>query len=399
VYVGWGNLFSLLPHEIAGYILGVLMPILAVSVFFFVAPREDPSLAAVVEETRRHRSNVEVLSGSVARVVDEDRDSRRTIAEKLDGLAETLSVHRQALDGVLESRGVTSAQVAQALVTLKGAIDDVAGKVGMIHRRVEQSEPSEVDRHAAVIGVIDALLNDVSVAATGIVVRLMEAERQPKRDIRAFVQGLVNAYASGDKHVFFRVLNSRLAESPERMALLREQVSASPEGQRPVRRRAPSSRSASVRIVGDHVSTEEYTVIGTEEVPMDNRFGNVTMYSEHHFSRTASNRVSLQWSKATLAGLGLGGGALVSLRAEAEREIERSLGLEFDSTVTRSVKLRFAAAAGRMSRYRITWKQEVRHGTFEVEADGKRFEMPYLVTHGLSHIVESVAADENAPKQ
>jgi hypothetical protein len=56
-------------------------------------------------------------------------------------------------------------------------------------------------------------LTDLSVICTRILVRLMEQDVDDKNQIKAYIGGLVDAHAIGDKNVFFRALNRRLADN------------------------------------------------------------------------------------------------------------------------------------------------------------------------------------------
>ena len=153
----------------------------------------------------------------------------------------------------------------------------------------------------------------------------------------------------------------------------------------------PRQTSASVRLLAHHVLEETNQVLATEEVPMDNRFGNKPLSSELEFSQTAAialelgenNRVTTG-SKTTLWRL---------MENRAELELGKSLGIEVGSQISRRVKLRFATDPGQFVRYRVVWQQQSQRGILELQAGRHVFQLPYLIAYGLSHTVESLPGE------
>lgn len=168
-------------------------------------------------------------------------------------------------------------------------------------------------------------------------------------------------------------------------------------GKRLARRhtRQEKTRSAlSVQILAHRVLGEETLILATEDVPMDNRFGNKPLGSEHEFHQTATVSLDLGDSrritataKSTLWNL---------LENRAELELGKSLGIEVGSQVSRRVRLRFATDPGQFVRYRVVWTQQSQRGVLEIQAGRHIFQVPYLVAYGLSHTVESLPGESIA---
>lgn len=149
--------------------------------------------------------------------------------------------------------------------------------------------------------------------------------------------------------------------------------------------------STRVKILAHRIAEEKNRVLATEEVPMDNRFGNKLLSSEHEFSQTAtvalelgdSRRIAAA-SKSTLWKI---------LESKTEWEIGKNLGMEIGSQINRRVQLKFATDPGQFVRYRVIWQQQSRRGLFEIQAGKRIFQLPYMVAYGLTHTVESLPGE------
>ncbi|MBF0255932.1 MAG: hypothetical protein HQL47_05600 [Gammaproteobacteria bacterium] len=129
-------------------------------------------------------------------------------------------------------------------------------------------------------------------------------------------------------------------------------------------------------------------IVTTEEIPLDNREGSDVMSSEHEFSCCAGNELSLHRSSETeymleqkIFGL---------LEAGIAKSLRKGMGFEVNERVSRSVKIRFNVASGSQNRYRIVWKQQRRKGSLVFRQAGQRLRLPFEITYGLSHEVESL---------
>ncbi|MEO5352705.1 MAG: hypothetical protein H7835_05760 [Magnetococcus sp. XQGC-1] len=169
-------------------------------------------------------------------------------------------------------------------------------------------------------------------------------------------------------------------------------------GKRFATRRKPPGRlqtASSVQILAHHVLEESRLVLATEDVPMDNRFGNKPLSSEHEFNQTATVSVDLGDSRRIAASAKSTLWSL--LESKAEMELGKSLGIEVGSQVSRRVRLRFATDPGKFVRYRVIWQQQSQRGVLEIQAGRHIFQIPYLIAYGLSHTVESLPG-ESIPK-
>ncbi|MBF0585160.1 MAG: hypothetical protein HQL80_13135 [Magnetococcales bacterium] len=152
-----------------------------------------------------------------------------------------------------------------------------------------------------------------------------------------------------------------------------------------------------LQVLAHHVLEESHLVLATEDVPMDNRFGNKTLSSEHEFSQTATIELELGNNKRVSAAAKTDFWHL--LENKAELELGKSLGIEVGSQINRRVRLRFATDPGQFVRYRVIWQQQSQRGILEIRAGRQLFHLPYLVAYGLSHAVESLPGESLSPVQ
>jgi hypothetical protein len=135
-------------------------------------------------------------------------------------------------------------------------------------------------------------------------------------------------------------------------------------------------------------AVEESEIVNIEEIPLDNREGSDVMSSEHHFSCSAGNTLSLQ--RSTETEVYVDQEVLSLLEVGIARSLRKGIGFEVDQEVTRSVKIRFNVAPGAQNRYRITWKQQQRRGSLVFRQDKQVQRLPFTITFGLSHEVVSL---------
>ena len=162
---------------------------------------------------------------------------------------------------------------------------------------------------------------------------------------------------------------------------------------RPPKTSQPQS-SASVHILAQRTIAETSMILATEEIPMDNRFGNKQFSSEHEFSQTAS--VSLALGNNRIISAAKKSNLWKLLESKTELEIGKNLGVDVGSQISRRVRLRFATDPGEFVRYRVVWQQQSQRGIFDIRAGKRIFQLPYMVTYGLSHSVESLPGESVA---
>lgn len=150
-----------------------------------------------------------------------------------------------------------------------------------------------------------------------------------------------------------------------------------------------------IELVGERLIQEESVILATEEVPLDNRHGNKVLTSEHEFVRTAEIRFAVERSQEKANQVKSSVWRLVD--GMVQKELKKNLQIEFGTQITRRVKIQFSTEPGRMVRYRLVWKQSSRRGFYHVNIGTERHVVPYVVTFGLSHAVESLVEGEHVP--
>lgn len=142
------------------------------------------------------------------------------------------------------------------------------------------------------------------------------------------------------------------------------------------------------RVVGQRVVESTEQILATDDVPLDNRFGNQSFVSEHEFSRSATVMIELDWSGS--GSMGVEAGLLATLKADLQGRLSRKVGVESGTQIVRHIRLKFTAAPGKKVLYRVVWKQTSQRGVFEIGVGPRIYGVPYLVTFGLSHVVQSI---------
>ncbi|MBF0400448.1 MAG: hypothetical protein HQL90_06735 [Magnetococcales bacterium] len=143
-----------------------------------------------------------------------------------------------------------------------------------------------------------------------------------------------------------------------------------------------------LRVVGQRLVAESERVLATEEVPLDNRFGNQAFVSEHEFFRSATVAIETDCSVGLAAQVGAD--LLGVLKADLQGRLARKLGVKGGTQISRHIRLKFTAAPGKRVLYRVVWQQTAQRGVFEIGVGRQLHEVPYLVTYGLAHAVESI---------
>lgn len=207
--VGWGNLFDLLPHEIGAVFLTFVAPILIFIVIYIVVGTAE-EVRQVADVSRHHGELIRALldkagpSGGAAEGDDQWlADALDAQKSATDAMTDTLNAHRALSEDIND----------KLTAYIQGA-ETGAGKSG-------GPGPGDISQKTALMGLVNIVLNDLSVSSTRILVRLLELENLSKDEIKDLLQGLIGAYSAGDKDVFFRILHQRLAAKPEWVDTLR----------------------------------------------------------------------------------------------------------------------------------------------------------------------------------
>ena len=162
------------------------------------------------------------------------------------------------------------------------------------------------------------------------------------------------------------------------------------------KRSKPIIKTEDIRIVEESVIEDSNVILSKEDVPLDNRFGEKSLMSEHLFSRTANITMEMERTKDFSGSLGADIFSL--LEAKAQTKLSRALGFKIGSEITREIKLKFSAAPGQFAHYIVTWKQDTRRGVYKMTMDNKQYSIPFMVTYGLCHSVESIDEKNNKNK-
>lgn len=159
---------------------------------------------------------------------------------------------------------------------------------------------------------------------------------------------------------------------------------------RSVQNTAPKD-SLSIQILAHRILEESHIILATEDVPMDNRYGNKLFSSEHEFSQTAT--VSLELGNNNRLDTAYKSTLWSVLESKTGLEISKSLGTEIGSQINRRVRLKFATDPGQFVRYRVVWHQQNQRGVFDMRVGKRIVQLPYMVAYGLSHTVESLPGE------
>lgn len=132
-------------------------------------------------------------------------------------------------------------------------------------------------------------------------------------------------------------------------------------------------------------------VVGTEEYPLDNRFGDQAFTTVHQVSRESTNELSIDTSSHLGGRVGLE--ALSVIKAEIEAQLSQQTGQKIGEKVTESQTLTFSVGPKSSVLYEVGWKRKVRNG--ERLYLGNPVTVPYRINYGLSCEVRTQAQKAN----
>jgi hypothetical protein len=153
-----------------------------------------------------------------------------------------------------------------------------------------------------------------------------------------------------------------------------------------------SAEADSIDFLEEKVYEENDTIIGTEEIPLDNRLGSSTLISEHEFARTATTHLKIEHDENIKGRFKAEVWSV--LEAEVRSSLAKAIGMEFGDQVSCRVTVKFEAAPGKLVRYRVRWKQNTRRGIFSIGVGNQTVQVPYSVTFGLYHSIESLSGNK-----
>lgn len=138
---------------------------------------------------------------------------------------------------------------------------------------------------------------------------------------------------------------------------------------------------------------ESEEVVGTEEYPLDNRFGDQAFTTVRQVSRESTNELSVDTSSHLGGQLGLE--VLSVIKAEIEAQLSQQTGQKIGEKVTESQTLTFSVGPKSSVLYEVVWKRKVRSGELLYHSSGEPVAVPYRINYGLSCEVRTQAQKAN----
>ena len=133
------------------------------------------------------------------------------------------------------------------------------------------------------------------------------------------------------------------------------------------------------------VETDE--VIGVEEYPLDNRFGDLALTTDRQISKASTNECSVETTRQVNANVS--GEVLSVIKAEIAGQLSKQTGSKVGETVTESQTLHLSVGPQAAVLYRVLWKRRVRAGQRVYQIESGEISVPYRMTYGLSCEVRS----------
>jgi hypothetical protein len=133
------------------------------------------------------------------------------------------------------------------------------------------------------------------------------------------------------------------------------------------------------------VETDE--VIGVEEYPLDNRFGDLALTTDRQISKASTNECSVETTSQVNANVSAE--LLSVIKAEIAGQLSKQTGAKVGETVTESQTLHLSVGPKAAGLYRVLWKRRVRAGQRVYQVETGEIAVPYRMTYGLSCEVRS----------
>jgi hypothetical protein len=137
---------------------------------------------------------------------------------------------------------------------------------------------------------------------------------------------------------------------------------------------------------------ESEEVVGTEEYPLDNRFGDQAITTVHQVSRESTDEISVDTTSHLGGKVGLD---VPAIKAEIEAQISQQIGHKIGEKVIESQTLTFSVGPKSSVVYLIVWKRKVRSGERLYLSGGNPVTIPYRINYGLSCEVRAQARAAN----
>lgn len=151
----------------------------------------------------------------------------------------------------------------------------------------------------------------------------------------------------------------------------------------------PAPAVASIQFVKELNMQESEEVIGTEEYPLDNRFGDQAFTTVRQVSRESTNELSID--KTVQFGGKVSLDVFSAIKAEIETQVSRQTGQKIGEKVTESQTLTFSVGPKSSVLYQVVWKRKIRSGERQYLSGGSPVTVPYQISYGLSCEVRTQA--------
>jgi len=146
---------------------------------------------------------------------------------------------------------------------------------------------------------------------------------------------------------------------------------------------------SSIQFIRELSVQELEEVVGTEEYPLDNRFGDQAFTTVHQVSRESTNELSLDTSSQLSGKVGLE--VFSAIKAEIEAQVSRQTGQKIGEKVTESQTLTFSVGPKSSVLYQVVWKRKIRSGERLYLSGTNQVTVPYRINYGLSCEVRTLA--------
>ncbi|MGA3344390.1 MAG: hypothetical protein ABSC76_05895 [Terracidiphilus sp.] len=139
---------------------------------------------------------------------------------------------------------------------------------------------------------------------------------------------------------------------------------------------------APIQFVKELSVQESEEVVGMEEYPLDNRFGDQAFTTVHQVARESTNELSIDTSSQLGGKLGLE--VFSAIKAEIEAQVSHQTGQKIGEKLTESQTLTFSVGPKSSVLYQVVWKRKIRSGERLYLSGGNSVTVPYRVNYGLS---------------
>jgi hypothetical protein len=167
-----------------------------------------------------------------------------------------------------------------------------------------------------------------------------------------------------------------------------EKIVVHPPGAAPASTK-PAPALTTVQFVKDISVEESEEIVGTEQYPLDNRFGDQALTATRQVSRESTNELSMDMSGQLTGKVGID--VLSAIKGEIEAQFSRQMGAKLGEKVAESQTLTFSVGPKSSVLYEVLWKRKVRNGKCLYVSDGAPVTIPYRMCYGLSCEVRTLA--------